>query len=178
MKLVIGLGNPGNKYEKTRHNIGWRVLDALASKHELEWKQALSHEASIAELSAEEKVLLVKPQTFVNLSGKAVASLLNFYQLDPQGDLLVVYDDKDMLFGKLRERQEGSSGGHNGIKSIIDSVGREAFHRLKFGVGHEDQRIPTDAFVLQPFTEAEERLLPELIDEAVSAVEGWVRKGS
>lgn len=117
--------------------------------------------------------MLAKPKTFMNLSGQAVAALLKFYKLNPETDLLIVSDDKDMVFGKLRLRDEGSSGGHKGLQSIIDSLGTEKFHRLKFGVGHENQGIPTDAFVLQKFDSDEEKALPELIVKAVEGMQGW-----
>lgn len=156
MKLVIGLGNPGKEYAKNRHNIGFRIIDALGS------------------LGNDVKIL--KPMEYMNNSGKAVAKEVKFYKLDPTKDILVVSDDKDMLFGKLRERSEGSAGGHNGLKSIIAELGTENFHRLKFGVGHEDQKIPTDAFVLQNFSKDEEEKLPGLIEEAVKKIEAWLAK--
>ena len=172
MKLIIGLGNPGEKYHSTRHNIGFRIVDALRNKLEAEdWKNSDKHEALMSEAKYQgEKVLLVKPQTFMNLSGKSVASLVTFYKLDPDQDIIVCCDDKDLLFGKLREKTESGSGGHNGIKSLIDSLGTKAFHRLKFGVGHEDQQIPTDAFVLQAFTDEEEEALPKLIQESLDQI--------
>lgn len=156
MKIIIGLGNPGKEYEKNRHNIGFRIVDALG------------------ELGND--VMILKPMDFMNNSGKAVAKKVKFYKLDPTKDILVVSDDKDMIFGKLRERSEGSAGGHNGLKSIIEHLGTENFHRLKFGVGHEDQQIPTDAFVLQNFSPEEEKLLPEFIDSSVKKIEEWLRK--
>lgn len=156
MKLVIGLGNPGKEYAKNRHNIGFRIIDALG---------ALGNDVKI-----------LKPMEYMNNSGKAVAKEVKFYKLDPTKDILVVSDDKDMIFGKLRERSEGSAGGHNGLKSIITELGTENFHRLKFGVGHEDQKIPTDAFVLQNFSKDEEEKLPGLIDEAVKKIEAWLAK--
>lgn len=180
MKLIIGLGNPGDKYQQTRHNIGFRMLDELREKLECEeWKDSDKHSAIMSEGSFHgEKILLVKPQTFMNLSGKSVASLVTFYKLDPDQDLLVCFDDKDLLFGKLRERQESGSGGHNGIKSLMDSLGTKAFHRLKFGVGHEDQQIPTDAFVLQKFSDDEEAEIPELISESICIIEDWLKQFS
>jgi|CXWL01.1.fsa_nt_gi PTH1 family peptidyl-tRNA hydrolase len=156
MKLIVGLGNPGKLYEKNRHNIGFRIVDALG------------------ELGND--VMILKPMDYMNNSGKAVAKEVKFYKLDPSNDILIISDDKDMIFGKLRERSEGSAGGHNGLKSIIAELGTENFHRLKFGVGHEDQSIPTDAFVLQNFSEEEEGQLPELIREAAKKVEDWLRK--
>lgn len=156
MKLIVGLGNPGKKYEKNRHNIGFRIIDALGD---------LGHDVTV-----------LKPMDFMNNSGEAVAKKVKFYKLDPSKDILVISDDKDMIFGKLRERSEGSAGGHNGLRSIIEHLGTESFHRLKFGVGHEDQKIPTDAFVLQNFSKEEEELLPDLIGKAVSKIKEWLGK--
>ena len=177
MKLVIGLGNPGKQYEKTRHNIGFRVVEEFGKKHGFE-ESALGpkHKAMTAEGEINgEKVILVKPQTFMNLSGETVASLVKFFRLDPSRDILVCYDDKDILFGKLRERDEGSFGGHKGIKSIIDSLGTKIFPRLKFGVGHNIQTIPTEDFVLQKFTEEEGNKIPELIDDVIKIIEKWLK---
>ncbi|MGE3278443.1 MAG: aminoacyl-tRNA hydrolase [Candidatus Altimarinota bacterium] len=177
MKLIIGLGNPGKKYEMTRHNIGFRIVDAFGKKMGRESTSCSKYDAMTIEGSFNgEKVLLIKPQSFMNLSGKPIREFTNFYKLQASDDLLIIYDDKDMVFGKIRERNEGSSGGHNGIKSIIAELGTEHFHRLKFGVGHEDQKIPTDAFVLQNFSEEEEQQLPALIDEAVEKIEAWLSK--
>jgi len=176
MKLIIGLGNPEDKYGLTRHNIGFRIVDELAQQLEFpDWKESSKHHVFLSELQTpDSKLIIAKPQTFMNLSGQAVSSLVSFYKLNPEEDLLICYDDKDMLFGKLREKQEGGSGGHNGIKSIISSLGTEQFHRLKFGIGHEEQNIPTDAFVLQKFTESEEEQIPSLIKEALQSIEQWL----
>lgn len=175
MKLLIGLGNPGKQYEKNRHNIGFRILEKLGEKLGLEELNCSKFDGMTCEGSYKgEKIILMKPQTFMNLSGKAIQGMMTFYKLDPTKDMLIIYDDKDMVFGKMRERHEGSSGGHNGIKSIIAELGTENFHRLKFGVGHEEQTIPTDAFVLQNFTAEEEEQLPGLIDEACKKIEEWI----
>lgn len=177
MKLLIGLGNPGKQYEKNRHNIGFRILDELNKKLGLEQMTCSKFDAMTSEgTSKGEKILLIKPQNYMNLSGIAIREFVHFYKLDASKDLLIIYDDKDMLFGKMRERNEGSSGGHNGIKSIIAELGTENFHRLKFGVGHVEQTIPTDAFVLQNFSPEEEEELPKLIDEAVKKAEEWLSK--
>lgn len=177
MKLIIGLGNPGKQYEKNRHNIGFRIVDELNKKLGLEQMTCSKFDAMTSEGTYKgEKILLVKPQNYMNLSGIPIREFVHFYKLDAAKDLLVIYDDKDMIFGKMRERNEGSSGGHNGIKSIIAELGTENFHRLKFGVGHEEQTIPTDAFVLQNFSKEEEEELPRLIDEAVKKTEEWLSK--
>jgi len=177
MKLIIGLGNPGKKYEMNRHNIGFRIIDELRNSWGFEEINCSKFEAETSEGAFDgEKVLLVKPQSFMNLSGKPIREFVHFYKIDPTKDLLIVYDDKDMTFGKIRKRHEGSSGGHNGIKSIIAELGTENFQRLKFGVGHEDQKIPTDAFVLQNFSSEEEEQLPALIDETIKKIEEWLKK--
>lgn len=177
MKLIIGLGNPGKDYEKTRHNIGFRIIDALNTALGLEEMSCSKFDALTSEGSVKgEKVLLIKPQNFMNLSGGPTRDFTHFYKLDPAKDLLIISDDKDMVFGKIRERSEGSAGGHNGLKSIIEHLGTENFHRVKFGVGHEHQKIPTDAFVLQNFSKDEEEQLPDLIAEAVKKVEAWLAK--
>jgi len=176
MKLIVGLGNPGKQYERNRHNIGFRILEKLAAKLGFEELACSKFEAMTCEGTIQGgKIMLMKPQTFMNLSGKAIREMLHFYKLDAAKDLLVVYDDKDMVFGKMRQRNEGSSGGHNGVKSIISELGTENFPRLKFGVGHEDQKIPTDAFVLQNFSAEEEEQLPSLIDDAVEKIEEWLK---
>lgn len=172
MKLIVGLGNPGKEYGKTRHNIGFRIVNAVAAKLGImEWKFS---EKFQAEISEHDGALFVKPQTFMNLSGKSAAALVNFYKLDPAKDLLVIADDKDMVFGKLRLRGFGSSGGHKGLQSIIESIGTKQFHRLKVGVGHEDQRVPTDAFVLQKFSKEEEKAIPTMVEDSVKKILAWL----
>lgn len=168
MKLIVGLGNPGKEYEKTRHNVGFRVLEGLRKS----WNMSEKFHTLLCEDL--EGVILMKPQTFMNLSGKAVGAFVSFYKINPTKDLLVVSDDKDMVFGKLRLRKEGSSGGHKGLQSIIEALGTDEFHRLKIGVGHDDQKMPTDAFVLQKFTKEEEKKLPEILESAASSIHRWI----
>lgn len=178
MKLIIGLGNPGKAYAFTRHNIGWRILDALvAQQKNLNFVKNDRHESFIAEISAEgQKLIFAKPLTFMNLSGKSVASLVRFYKLHPSQDLLIISDDKDMLFSKLRLRSEGSSGGHKGIQSIIEHLGTNQFHRLKCGIGHADQKLPTDAFVLEKFTPEEKIQIPKLIEKSLMVIQEWLSR--
>ena len=160
MKVVIGLGNPGKKYEKTRHNIGFIVIDSLRKKlnisDEREKFQALVSEKNIDG----EKVIFFKPQTFMNLSGNSVIEIVNFYKLDPKKDIIVIYDDMDMQFGKLKIKQNGSAGGHNGIKSIISHVGNE-FVRIKFGIGKPKTKEETLGFVLGKFSPEEKEVLKD-----------------
>ena len=175
MKIIVGLGNPGKKYESTRHNIGFRIIDEFLKPFGAERSSCSRFNAEVTELQAtSHKLLVIKPQTFMNLSGESMQQFVNCYKIDPKEDLLVCFDDKDLPFGKLRERNQGSSGGHNGIKSLIKCLGTEQFHRLKFGVGHEEQLIPTDAFVLQNFTSEEEKEIPGLLKQCTEKIQDWL----
>lgn len=184
MKIIVGLGNPGQQYEHTRHNIGFRVVNALAKELNTdEWKYSEKFNALITNYPATKlgagklqatSYKLILPQTFMNLSGKSVPAILRFYKADPAKDLLVISDDKDMVFGKLRMRSIGSSGGHKGLQSIIDCLGTDLFHRLKIGIGHENQLIPTDDFVLQKFSKEEEEQLSKIINNAVKKILEWM----
>jgi len=167
MKVVIGLGNPGKKYEKTRHNIGFVAIDNLRKKmnisDEREKFQALISEKNIDG----EKVIFLKPQTFMNLSGNSVIEIVNFYKLDPKKDIIVIYDDMDLSFGDIRIREKGSSGGHNGIKSIISHIGEE-FIRIKCGIGAKEK----DAIehVLGEFNQTEQKDLDEILEKINNCV--------
>ena len=167
MKVVIGLGNPGKKYEKTRHNIGFIAIDNLRKKmnisDEREKFQALVSEKNIDG----EKVIFLKPQTFMNLSGNSVIEIVNFYKLDPKKDIIVIYDDMDLSFGDIRIREKGSSGGHNGIKSIISHIGEE-FIRIKCGIGAKEK----DAIehVLGEFNQTEQKDLDEILEKINNCV--------
>lgn len=162
MKVVIGLGNPGKKYEKTRHNIGFIVVDSLRKKFNLtderEKFQALISEKNIDG----EKVIFFKPQTFMNLSGNALIEIVNFYKLDPKKDIIVVYDDMSLDFGDIRIRKKGSSGGHNGIKSIISHIGEE-FIRIKCGIGAKKEDAVEH--VLGEFSQSEQKELVEFLEK-------------
>ena len=162
MKVVIGLGNPGKKYEKTRHNIGFIVVDSLRKKFNLtdekEKFQALISEKNIDG----EKVIFFKPQTFMNLSGNALIEIVNFYKLDPKKDIIVVYDDMSLDFGDIRIREKGSSGGHNGIKSIIFHIGEE-FVRIKCGIGAKKEDAVEH--VLGEFSQSEQKELIEFLEK-------------
>ena len=162
MKVVIGLGNPGKKYEKTRHNIGFIAVDNLRKKmnisDEREKFQALVSEKNIDG----EKVIFLKPQTFMNLSGNSVIEIVNFYKLDPKKDIIVIYDDMDLSFGDIRIREKGSSGGHNGIKSIISHIGEE-FIRIKCGIGAKEKDAVEH--VLGEFNQTEQKDLDEILEK-------------
>lgn len=170
MKIVVGLGNPGRQYAKTRHNIGFMVVDKFASIHSLSFSRK-KFNAKIASGSVEgEDVLLVKPQTFMNLSGNAVGSLVRFHK--PEfSDLLVVYDDVDLPFGKIRLRPFGGSGGHKGMKSIIANLGVESFPRLRIGIRGTFLYDDLSDYVLGRFTAEERTGLDAILQRACEAME-------
>jgi len=175
VKIVVGLGNPGEQYARTRHNIGWMVLDRLADR--AGWTgRGRSRDASTVVLGRYRglDLLLAKPQTYMNDSGIAVRKLLA-RERAPLHELLVVVDDLSLPFGKMRFREGGGAGGHNGLRSIVDELGSEAFPRLRVGIGEPD-RDATD-HVLSVFQPAERLRLDELLDAAADAVEAWAREG-
>lgn len=176
MKMLVGLGNPGPQYELTRHNVGFLVIDALADKVGVSsFKQQAG--ALVASVNYQgEKLLLVKPQTYMNLSGQAVGELARYYKI-PAQDVLVIYDDMDNPFGQLRLRARGSSGGHNGIKSIISHLGTEEFPRLKVGIGRPRPGQSAADYVLEPFSSEERAALGRIIPAAVDRVLAVVDKG-
>lgn len=168
--LIVGLGNPGSQYEATRHNVGFRAVDALAKEAGVRIDrakfQALTAQATVGGV----RVLLMKPQTYMNLSGVAVKQAADFYKVPPER-VLVLFDDIDLDVGRLRIRKSGSAGGHNGIKSIISSLGSQDFPRIKIGVGakpHPDYDLAD--WVLSRFTLAEQKLLDPAIEHAAEAV--------
>jgi PTH1 family peptidyl-tRNA hydrolase len=174
MKLVVGLGNPGRKYAGTRHNVGFAIADALATRHRLEWEGAPA-EAVMAKWRAA-SVLIVKPLTFMNLSGYAIGDLLRYYKIDV-ADLLVIVDEVQLELGRLRARPNGSAGGHNGLKSIIEQLGTEEFSRLRFGVGRGDNRRDLADHVLATFDADEQPIVEEAVARAADAVETFITDG-
>jgi peptidyl-tRNA hydrolase, PTH1 family len=174
VKLIAGLGNPGAKYRGTRHNIGFHVVDALAARHGLEWDSAPA-EALLARWRAKE-ALLVKPLTFMNLSGHAVGQLLRYFKVDAT-NLLVIVDEAQLQLGRLRTRAEGSAGGHNGLKSLIEQLGTDQFPRLRIGVGRGDTRRDLADHVLAKFDEDEREVVAETVARAADAVETFVTDG-
>lgn len=174
MKLVVGLGNPGRKYAGTRHNVGFEVVDALAARHGLEWEGAPA-EALIAKWRSA-GALLVKPLTFMNLSGYAVGELLRYFKVD-LADLLVIVDEVQLELGRLRARASGSAGGHNGLKSLIEQLGTDEFARLRLGVGRGDERRNLADHVLDTFDRDEQPVASEAIARAADAAEVFVSNG-
>jgi len=173
--LIAGLGNPGRKYERTRHNVGFMVIDELRRAIPGN-AQMRRFDAEISERSLDVgRLVLVKPQTFMNLSGNAVAPATRWYHV-PLDRLLVIYDDLDLPFGQLRLRPSGSSGGHNGMESIISRLGTDKFPRLRVGIGRSEQSS-TIGYVLSRFNQAEERQLGETIKRAAEAAFTWRDEG-
>ncbi|MBI5530416.1 MAG: aminoacyl-tRNA hydrolase [Candidatus Doudnabacteria bacterium] len=163
MKLIIGLGNPGTKYHNTRHNAGFMAIEYFLKDIQAINCQS-SFNAQICELHfGSQKVFLVKPQTFMNLSGQAVKAIGDFYKVDYQKDLLVIHDEVDLPFAEIRETSSSSAAGHNGVQNIIDELGTKDFHRIRLGVENRaDKKIPpTESFVLQNFSEEELHRLNE-----------------
>lgn len=176
MYIIAGLGNPEPKYNKTRHNIGFRVLDALADKHNIDVSER-KHKGLLGKgIIAGEKVILIKPQTYMNLSGECIRAAADYYKAEPE-NIIVLFDDISLDVGKLRVRKKGSAGGHNGIKSIIAHLGTEGFPRLKFGVGDKPPRMDLADYVLGRFSPDDEVLVEDGIKRACGAVECMLSDG-
>ncbi|ELK43037.1 aminoacyl-tRNA hydrolase [Brevibacillus agri] len=175
MKVIIGLGNPGKKYEDTRHNAGFMAIDKISDKWGIPVAQN-KFRALVGEGRVEgEKVLLVKPQTYMNLSGESVAEVLKFYKLTPD-ELVVIFDDLDLPTGQLRLREKGSAGGHNGIKSMIQHLGTQEFKRIKVGIGRPEPGRSVSDYVLQSFPAAERPQIQEAVGHAADAAAMWTRE--
>jgi PTH1 family peptidyl-tRNA hydrolase len=173
--LIVGLGNPGRKYARNRHNVGFQTLDRLARRLGLTFARRKG-KAKVAEGTvAGQRVILAKPQTYMNLSGDSVAKLARFFKV-PSERVFVVYDDLDLPLARLRLRPEGGSGGHKGLKSIIERLGTPAFPRLRVGIGRPLRGDPID-YVLQDFTADEWGEVEVALDRAVAAVEHWLAHG-
>ena len=178
MRLVVGLRNPGSKYEGTRHNIGGEVVAALAAELDVSFKRGPRRiAADVAEVHVDgHRAVLAIPRTFVNESGRAVAPLLRYYHADLD-DLLVAHDDIDLPFAKLRVRIGGRSGGNNGIRSIIRSLGSDGFWRLKIGVGRPPNRVDPADYVLSRFRKDERAIMDQVVDDAVSVAGAFIVDG-
>ncbi len=172
MKLVVGLGNPGSEYEATKHNLGFWVLDAFANKHQLSFSgkrgEAQTSRGVLDAPSGNIKFLLAKPQTYMNLSGRSVQTLLHYYKIS-LSDLLLIYDDLDLDIGRLRIKKQGGAGGHRGVSSVISSVGSNQFVRLKIGIGENPRRDAAD-YVLSPFRKENKDKVLSAVDDAVKAL--------
>lgn len=177
MFLIAGLGNPGRQYEKTRHNMGFDTIDELIDRHRIP-QGGIAHKAMYGKgMIAGEKVLAVKPLTYMNLSGEAIREYVNYYKMDPETELIVIYDDIDLEPGQIRIRKKGSAGGHNGIKSIIAQIGTQNFYRIKVGVGAKPKGWDLADYVLGRFSTEERELVDKAICDAADAVEMILKDG-
>lgn len=177
MYIIVGLGNPGDKYKHTRHNIGFDALDKIAKDNGI----AINEKKFKAEygkgLIAGQKVILAKPQTYMNLSGESVREIVDYFKVDETSELIVIYDDISLDVGKLRIRKKGSAGGHNGIKNIILNLATDVFVRIKVGVGDKPKNYDLADYVLGHFSKEEESLLDDSFDRIAKAVETIILNG-
>ena len=177
MYIIVGLGNPGLKYAKTKHNMGFMAVDLLASKYRIDLTKRMGQAYCGQGIIEGEKVLLVKPQTYMNLSGESVAALVNFYKIDISSELIVIYDDVSLEPGNIRVRSKGSAGGHNGMKNIIKLTGTEDFIRVRIGIGATPEQVDLVSYVLMPFEKEVIPLIEEGIERAAEATVGIIRDG-
>jgi peptidyl-tRNA hydrolase, PTH1 family len=174
--LIVGLGNPGKAYEKSRHNLGFQTVEQIARIEKLEWRRKFLLKGRLAQWVVEDKcVYLFEPATFMNLSGVAVARAMRKYHIALE-DLLVIVDDIALPFGQLRLKSHSGSGGHNGLKNIEENLNTNGYARLRIGVG-EDRSVDLACHVLSPFTPAEQKLVPEILERAAMIVKMWLTEG-
>lgn len=176
-RILFGLGNPGRRYAKTRHNAGWQVLDLLAERHDAAFKRTRLLHGETGDLRLEGTVVrLVKPHSFMNRCGPVYRRALEVYEAEPD-EALVIVDDFSLPTGRLRFRGEGSDGGHNGLRSLQESLGTPAYPRLRIGIGPAPEGVPWATYVLKRYDAAQRRALPDLLERAADACEVWVREG-
>ncbi|WRP06691.1 aminoacyl-tRNA hydrolase [Rossellomorea aquimaris] len=175
MKLIVGLGNPGSQYEKTRHNIGFVIIDALADRLGVSLNQSKFKGLYGTYHYKGEKIVLLKPLTYMNLSGESIVPLMDYFNIEDE-DLLVIYDDLDLPVGKIRLRQKGSAGGHNGIKSTIAHLGSQNFNRLRIGIDRPVNGMSVPDYVLGRFSKEDQGELDKVISASVEACETWFDK--
>ncbi len=177
MYIIVGLGNPTREYENTRHNIGFSVIDKIAGKHSIDVLEK-KHKALIGKgIIKKNRVVLVKPQTYMNLSGESVRSVIDFYKICEEDQLIVIYDDISLDVGQLRIRKKGSAGGHNGVKNIIAFLGHDHFPRIKVGIGNKTTNHDLAGYVLSRFSKEETARMEEAAEEACKAVEDMIESG-
>ena len=175
MKLIVGLGNPGKQYDRTRHNIGFEVVDFLSSHYNIPLDKAkFKGNFGMGNIGGE-KIILLKPLTYMNLSGESIRPIMDYYDLQPE-DLVVIYDDLDLPVGKIRLRQKGSSGGHNGIKSTIAHLGSEKFNRIRIGIDRPKNGMKVTDYVLGKFTKEEQADLEVVIKKSSEACGQWMKE--
>ena len=171
MFIIAGLGNPKKEYDNTRHNIGFAMIDALADKYQISVMD-IKHKGMTGKgIINGQKVILVKPLTFMNLSGECIRALTDYYKIDPETELIVVSDDISLPPGQIRVRKKGGAGGHNGLKNIIQHLGTEGFQRIRLGVGEKPKGYDLADYVLGHFSKEEQPMMKEGIDKAIQAAE-------
>ncbi len=178
MYVIAGLGNPGAKYENTRHNIGFMAVDAIAAKNHIS-VQEKKHKALLGKgMLGSEKVLLVKPQTFMNLSGESIREIIDYYKIEEKTELIVISDDISLAPGALRIRKKGSAGGHNGLKNIILHLGHDEVQRIRLGVGEKPAGYDLADYVLGHFNEDDRALIAKSVEQAAQAAEVMITEGA
>lgn len=173
MKMIVGLGNPGAKYRDTKHNVGFIVLDEMAHRHGLSFNKTKFESIYAEGFIGTEKVILLKPQTYMNESGRSLRPMIDYFNLDEE-DVVVVYDDLDLEPGKIRLRQKGSAGGHNGIKSIISHLGTQEFDRVRVGIGRPYLAQTVVNHVLSPFPKDVHEAMLDAVHQAADALTYWI----
>lgn len=171
MFIIVGLGNPTDEYKGTRHNVGFEVIDTLADKYNIAVTERKSRAFVGKGMIAGQKVILVKPQTFMNLSGESVRGIVDYYKIDIETELLIIFDDISLDVGQIRIRKKGSAGGHNGVKNIIQHLGSNEFRRIKVGVGEKPKEYDLVDYVLGHFSKAEKEIMAEGYQHAIEATE-------
>lgn len=175
MKIIVGLGNPGKQYVATRHNIGFHVIDELSKRLDIPLTQSKFNGMYGIGHVGTEKIMLLKPLTYMNLSGECVVPMMDYYEVNDD-EIVVIYDDLDLQVGKLRLRQKGSAGGHNGIKSIIQHLGSQEFNRIRIGVDRPKNGMKVPDYVLSNFSEDEKIEMIHAVKNSANACEDWVTK--
>ena len=178
MYIIVGLGNPDRQYQNTRHNIGFDVIDVIADKNNITVKER-KHKALIGKgIVGGQKAVLVKPQTYMNLSGESVREVIDFYKADEKSELIVISDDISLDVGQIRIRKKGSAGGHNGLKNIILHLGHDEFQRIKMGVGQKPEGYDLVDYVLGHFPKEEREIMDESAKRAADAIEVMIAEGA
>jgi len=175
MKIMVGLGNPGKQYEHTRHNVGFDVIDELSRRFNIPLDQSKLKGLYGIGFYKGEKVLLLKPLTYMNLSGESIRAVMDYYDIDLE-DLLVIYDDLDLPVGKIRLRQKGSAGGHNGIKSTVAHLGTQQFNRIRIGIDRPQNGMSVPDYVLGKFHKEEQSQVQDVIQKSADACEAWLER--
>jgi peptidyl-tRNA hydrolase, PTH1 family len=175
MKLIVGLGNPGAQFERTRHNIGFEIIDALSERLQTPLTQSKFKGVFGTYHYNGEKIILLKPLTYMNLSGECIVPLMDYYDI-PDENLLVIYDDLDLPVGKIRLRQKGSAGGHNGIKSTIAHLGTQNFNRIRIGIDRPNAGMSVPDYVLGKFSKEEWDKMQDVMKSCIDACESWMDK--